>query len=188
MSAPIDCSAEPPGGDDKPPTRCWPLRALADGRVPVITSGFREVGRRDHQGCDLLYVYKLKDPWVKPGDGGVVVRRGLRRWWIPGGTEAVCTEDGEIVRAGKIGTGWRVWVFHPASGVSTGYFHLRELFRDKGDVPVGSPLGLVGDNPAAHDAVHLHFETMLGRRFVTPLPRINPRDYLERAEVLSYIL
>lgn len=186
MNVPGNCAAEPAIGEGAP-KRCWPLRALADGRPPVVTSGFREVGRRDHQGCDLLYVYRIKDPWLKPGDGGAVIRRGIRRWWVPPGTQAIACEDGEIVRAGQIKTGWRLWIHHPDSGVTTGYFHLRSLNKATGTIRMGEALGFVGDNPAMFDPIHLHFETIWGRRMPDPLPRFNPVEYLAGATVLPYL-
>jgi murein DD-endopeptidase MepM/ murein hydrolase activator NlpD len=168
--------------------RVQPMRALKDGRCPRVTSGFRNKDRPNHQGADLMYEYRDSDPAVRVGDAGAVVKGGIRRWWVPFGTEALAIEAGEVIRVGKIDSGWRVWIFHPASGISTGYFHLRSLSSAASRIGLavdcGAALGLVGDNPKAHDATHLHLEAMTGRRFASVLPRIDPVPLFIGATVL----
>lgn len=155
----------------------WPLRLLADGRRPAITSGFRTKDRPGHDGVDLFYPYLDTDPPVAAGDGGAVVKRGDRRWWIPPGTCAVAAGAGRVLQAGRLSTGLRLWIDH-GHGLRTGYFHLATLLVSDGDqVEAGQALGLVGDNPRAHDATHLHFEVSPTNHYA---PR-DPRPFLERA-------
>lgn len=169
--------------------KCWPLRGLADGRRPEITSRFRSSTRSDHDGVDLMYRYTPRDPWVKPGDGGSVVRDGVRRWWIPPGTIAYACMDGEVTRASGITSGHRVWVRHESEGIHTQYYHLAGLFVAPGDVVrMGDPLGTVGDNPNAFDATHLHFQVYADlnpsryrRAFLE-----DPADFLISAMVLRH--
>jgi len=169
--------------------RVWPLRMLPDGRKPQVTSSFRNALRRDHQGVDLMYPYTSSDPKVRSGDGGAVVRAGVRRWWVPEGTRCYAIEPGEVTRVGWIGSGWRIWVWHPYAGISSGYFHLREISSDVHQVGArvrtGQALGLVGDNPKTHDPVHLHLEVIQGRAFADPLPRLDPEEVLKSARLLS---
>ena len=99
---------------------------------------------------------------------------------MPLDAPVVATEAGVVQIAGKISTGWRLWVAHGAH--RTGYFHLREISVAKGQpVQVGMKLGTVGHNPAQPDPLHLHFE-------LSPVgiysPR-NPAPYLRGARVLS---
>lgn len=182
------CTTEP-SGTDSASIRIWPLRALPDGRLPQITSGFRNPLRRDHQGVDLMYAYQKSDPKVRAGDGGAVVRAGVRRWWVPEGTACYAMEPGEVIRVGQIGSGWRLWIWHPYTGISTGYFHLRLILPDVSQVGArvgnGQALGLVGDNPKAFDPVHLHLEAIQGRHFPDPLPRIDPAEFLKAAKVVE---
>lgn len=158
---------------------CWPLLQLEGGRRPVVTSAYRTRDRPGHDGVDLFYRYRRGDPEMRAGDGGAVVKKGLRRWWIPPGTEAVSAGRGQVILAGRLATGLRCWVDH-GHGYRTGYFHLSTLAVMGGDlVEAGQPLGLVGHNPAAHDARHLHFE-------VSPTDRYEPLDpepFLRRAAV-----
>src|SRR5688572_11383925 len=45
-----------------------PMATLADGRLPVVTSGFRVPERKTHTGCDLFYPYREgTDPPMKIG-------------------------------------------------------------------------------------------------------------------------
>lgn len=152
--------------------KAYPLRCLSDGRRPVITSRFksRNPSRPRHNGVDLFYDYDAaKDPRVKVGDGGAAGSKGKARWWIPSGTLAVACADGVVVRASWIATGFRVAVEH-ADGFESIYVHLRDLRVKVGElVKQGDPVGLVGDNPADHDATHLHFE-------ISPAGTYNPLD------------
>lgn len=142
--------------DQRPPTGVWPLTELPDGRKPVITSGFRNPHRPKHTGVDLFYRYfPDKDPPMKVGDGGRTAK-----WWIPEGTEAIATHAGQIVRAGKIATGYRVEL-DIGNGWSTVYIHLASLGHGVvagNHAASGDVIGIVGDNPVDHDADHLHFE------------------------------
>ena len=146
-----------------PAARCWPLRPLADGRRPTITSGFhtRNPSRPTHQGVDLFYRWKPSDGPVRVGDGGAARdrRTGAPKWFIPAGTMAVASAAGRVVRASSSPTGHIVWIDHRC-GWFTGYMHLRRVVVRAGvAVELGQELGEVGDNPRAIDASHLHFET-----------------------------
>jgi murein DD-endopeptidase MepM/ murein hydrolase activator NlpD len=177
-----------------PLTRAWPLGTLPDGRRPQITSAFHtenpdraEPGNR-HLGVDLFYRYDPRhDGPVRIGDGGASGRNGMPRWWIPPGTVALAAAAGRVHVAGKGRTGYRVWIDH-GGGVYTGYFHLSDhaAALSRGDtVALGEPLGLVGDNPAAFDATHLHFELYLGDLDSYPSHSANPKIWLDDAIVLD---
>jgi murein DD-endopeptidase MepM/ murein hydrolase activator NlpD len=168
------------------PVRCWPLRALADGRRPTITSGFRtrNPSRPTHQGVDLFYRWKPSDGPVRVGDGGAARDRktGQPKWFIPAGTMAVASAAGRVVRASRSPTGHIVWIDHRC-GWFTGYMHLRGVVvRVGADVQLGDVLGEVGDNPRATDASHLHFETVTS---LSGHPRgcRDPELWLQRAAV-----
>jgi murein DD-endopeptidase MepM/ murein hydrolase activator NlpD len=163
--------------------KIWPLLCLEDGRVPVITSGFyTENGSRPtHKGVDMFFRWLDKDPDVKVGNCGAIMRNGKRRWWYPDGYVAVAAADGVVSTAGNTGTGWRCWVDH-SDGNRTGYFHCASLLIKVGDdVIAGDPVGVVGCNPNKYNAKHLHFE-------VSPIGHYapkNPRVWLEDAQYKS---
>lgn len=161
----------------------FPLRCLADGRRPVITSKFRDENpsRSTHNGVDFLFAWEDGDPLVKIGDGGAAGRKGVRRYWIPEGTYAVAAARGIVQAADSSKTGYRIWIDH-GHGERTGYFHLKNCAVMQGDlVAAGDDLGIVGDNPAGHDATHLHFEVSPSDRYQP----INPRTWLDGALYLD---
>jgi murein DD-endopeptidase MepM/ murein hydrolase activator NlpD len=162
------------------PAGCWPLRTLADGRKPVITSQFRRPSRPNHPGVDIFYPYVAGDPPMKIGDGG-----REKRWWIPEGTCAIAVADGTVVMASKVATGYRVWLAI-GNGYHAGYFHLSELRVAVGErVLKGAPLGVIGDNPIDHDADHLHFELHAGSLDAYPRGLIDPEALLGSAPYLA---
>lgn len=162
-----------------PLARCWPLRALADGRRPVVTSGFRVPDRPRHPGCDLFYEYKPTDPPMRIGDGG-----REKKWWIPERTEAVAQADGVVVAASLIKTGWRYAILHEGGYVTLG-MHLTELFVQEGDsVALGQALGTVGDNPVDTDADHLHSELHAGPLSEYPKHLVDPMLFWKGAQIL----
>jgi murein DD-endopeptidase MepM/ murein hydrolase activator NlpD len=178
---------------DLPPNRAWPLAKLADGRRPFVTSAYytenksRAEPDRRHYGVDLFYRYVAGDPEVKVGDGGASGRGGRPKWWIPPGTVALAAAAGKIHVAGRGRTGYRVWIDH-GRGVYTGYFHLSGTFAEiqrGAQVAMGQPLGLVGDNPATYDAMHLHFEVYVGDLDAYPSRSVNPKLWLEGASILD---
>lgn len=166
-----------------PAVRCYPLRALADGRRPEVTSRFRtrNADRPTHNGIDLFYRYaEGKDPPMKVGDGG-----RTSRWWIPDRTPAIAVAAGRIVIAGASKTGFRAWL-ELGAGWFAGYFHLAELLVRAGDVvELGTPIGIVSDNPADHDARHLHFELYHGELGGYPRGSRDPEALLEGAKILG---
>ncbi len=156
-----------------PTQRCLPLRKLADGRAPHVTSGhkLRNPERPTHYGCDLFYPYLPADPPMKVGDGGRTAK-----WWIPPNTQAVASADGRVVLASWSRTGYRVWIDH-GNKVHTGYFHLDKIGTTVGAiVPMGYPLGRVSDNPIDTDAKHLHFEVYIGLLEDYPAGTRDPQD------------
>jgi murein DD-endopeptidase MepM/ murein hydrolase activator NlpD len=153
----------------------YPLPLLPDGRKPRITSHHkaRNPSRPTHDGADFFFATMPGDPAWKVGDGGGTTNK---KWIVPPGTPAIAVAAGVVQLAGDTPTGWRVWIDHGA--LRTGYFHLTELFVDKGQrVTTGQQLGLVGDNPRDHDARHLHFELSASDRYAP----IDPAPYLARA-------
>lgn len=157
--------------------KVWPLPILADGRKPVITSGYRTKSRPSHDGVDLFYPWLDSDPDMPLGDGGAIKRDGKRRWWYPPGAVAVAAAAGRVTIAGYLTTGWRCWVDH-GNGQRTGYFHGARLLVAVGhDVRAGDPVIEVGHNPQVHDARHLHFEVSSTKTYAP----IDPRPWLEGA-------
>tara|TARA_R100001244_G_scaffold132394_1_gene108858 strand:- start:7752 stop:8423 length:672 start_codon:yes stop_codon:yes gene_type:complete len=159
--------------------KVWPLPLLADGRQPVITSGFYTVNpsRSTHKGIDLFYPWFDTDPAVAVGNGGAIKRNQKRRWWYPNEAVAIAAADGVVSDAGNTKTGWRVWVSHE-DGHRTGYFHGQRLLVNPGErVLAGQAVMVVGSNPSGWNAKHLHFE-------VSPIGRyapMNPQKWLESA-------
>ncbi len=163
-----------------PVARCWPLRKLADGRLPTITSGFRNPERKNHSGADIMFRYQPGDPPMKVGDSG-----RERNWWVPEDTHAVAVADGKVEIAGKTSTGWRVWIRH-TGGYASGCFHLTQLFVQPGDnVTMGEALGVVGDNPIDTDPDHLHFELVIGDLDNRVANLRDPMLLLKGAEILG---
>lgn len=167
-----------------PLPRVYPLRALKDGRKPTVTSGFhtRNPSRPTHKGADLFYRYlPTSDPAMRAGDGG----RTSSNWWIPDGTPASACAPGVVSIAGPSRTGSRVWIDH-GDGWHVGYFHLSRLHVKPGDlVDAGLSVGIVGDNPGAYDARHLHFELYFGDLGGYPAGCRDPESWLEGATVLA---
>jgi murein DD-endopeptidase MepM/ murein hydrolase activator NlpD len=148
-----------------------PLPVLADGREAVITSAFKPADRPDHKGIDLFYRWRQGDLPDTVGDRGAAGRNpdGTPKWVVPNNTLAVAAASGVVQIAGNSPTGFRCWIDH-GNGLRTGYFHLLNLQISVGQqILVGTPLGLVGDNPIDHDGRHLHFE-------VSPVDRYAPVD------------
>ncbi len=164
-----------------PVKRCWPMRALADGRKPTVTSGFRNPERRNHSGCDVMFRYDpAKDPKVPIGDGG-----RTKSWWIPPGTMAIAQADGVVELASMTGTGWRVWIRH-SGGYATGSFHLSSIVVAVGDaVVMGDPLGTISDNPIDNDPDHLHAELVRGDLAHVAANRVDPETFWRGAVVLG---
>ncbi len=146
-------------GLEMPAIRCWPLRMLADGRRPIITSRHKihEPTRPTHYGADLFYAYLPDDAPMKIGDGG-----RTSKYWIPPETWSVAPADGIVERCGPSPTGFYCWVRH-AGGLATGGFHHDRLAVLPGQkVKMGDKLGRVNDNPKDNDPRHLHGELYQG--------------------------
>lgn len=164
----------------KHPTLRWPMPVLPDGRKAVITSGFKtnNQSRPDHDGVDMFYAWKYGDRPDFTGDHGAAGKQpnGDPKWVVPYGVRCLAAADGVVQIAGKIGTGYRMWIDH-GNGWRTGYFHLLDVngFAVGDKVTAGTPLGLIGDNPKDGDARHLHFELSPSDRYAP----VNPEPYLK---------
>lgn len=178
----LDAGTERVDGLVLPAQRCYPLRALPDGRKPTITSRhfLRNPERKNHNGVDFFYAWKAGDAAMRIGDGGRTAR-----WFIPDRTWCVAPADGLVTLAGPSRTGHRVWIQH-AGGLYTGYFHLTEIAVKAGDaVKMGDAIGVVGDNPIDHDARHLHWELYAGDLAKYPRGTLDPERFLVGARVLE---
>lgn len=177
----LDDGTEQLDGLTLPFHRCYPLRALPDGRKPTITSrhAIHNASRSTHYGVDLFYKWQAGDAAMKVGDGGRTAK-----WFIPERTMAVAPADGLVELAGNSRTGHRVWIRH-AGGLLTGGFHMTELAVRPGDaVKAGDPIGTVGDNPVDNDARHLHWEVYSGTLANYPKGTVDPERFLKGASVL----
>jgi len=150
-----------------------------NGRYPVISSKghWNNKSRPTHNGVDIMYK-RLKTDNIPVKDG-----KGAKHFIVPKGTVVHAVKDG-IVRSksyGKIKTGYRLWIQHE-DGYRSGYFHLSSIIALPGRfVPAGSPIGIVGDNPSAHDPRHLHFEVSYGVNYKP----VNPVRFLSRAKFIG---
>lgn len=168
-----------------PTQRCWPLRCLADGRKPQVTSGHKSVNpeRPNHNGCDLFYRYLPSDPPKKIGDSGRTAN-----WWIPENTLAIAPFDGVIVLASVSPTGYRVWLEHQETTWKVGFFHFDELRVKVGQVvSLGHALGRVNDNPIDQDPDHLHFELYWGDLGHYSAGSVDPEPMLAHAPYLAAV-
>lgn len=181
-------------GLEMPAVRCWPLRALADGRRPIITSRHKmhEPTRPTHYGADLLYHYDAKiDPPTPVGDSGRTADRADRSkgYWVPPNTWAVACADGVVERCGSSPTGMFCWVRH-AGGLATGGFHFDQLSVIAGQpVKMGDNIGRVNDSPRGDDPDHLHGELyqggLVGAANTYPHGTLDPELWWLGAIVLS---
>lgn len=169
-------------GLELPAHRVWPLRALPDGRRPIVTSRHRSRNpeRPNHYGADLLYRYNpATDPPMKIGDGG-----RTKNYFIPPETRVVAQAAGVVELAGNSRTGWRIWIRHEG-GLATGGFHFTGIFVHEGDqVDAGDDIAIVGDNPIDDDPDHLHAELYRGDLRGYPRGTLDPELFWAGAEVL----
>lgn len=172
-----------------PVERCYPMRALPDGRKPLVTSAYytknpsRANPDRPHRGVDFFYRYDgAVDPPVKIGDGG-----RDSKYWVPEDGVAVAVAAGRVCSSkfvGSSGTGHRAWIEHDG-GYFSGYFHLRGLMVSPGEVvEMGAPIGVISHNPMDSDARHLHFEVYWGDLAAYPRGSFDPEVLLAGATVL----
>ena len=162
-----------------------PIPVLADGRRPVVTSGFGQRGEGEkkhfHAGVDMFYPFRDGDEPSEIGDGLAADRvkdpkTGVAkpRWVVPYGTPAVAAASGTVSWIGDIATGGAVWI-DIGSGWRIGYFHLSRIGVRVGQrVEAGHPIGDVGHNPIDGDARHLHFELSPSDRYAP----IDPQPYI----------
>ena len=122
-----------------------PLPTLADGRAPVISSGFgprKMPGGKveQHKGADITYRALPVDP---PYTGRYTAMR-TPGFFSPPVLPVLATEDGKVVQAGiKPRIMGDVWVHHEASGRVTRYAHLSRVAVKEGQlVKQGQPLGI----------------------------------------------
>jgi murein DD-endopeptidase MepM/ murein hydrolase activator NlpD len=153
----------------------WPLPQTPDGRKPVISSGHKDENpsRPSHDGADIMYL-RLPNDSQEIGDGA-----GAHKFIMPTNAPVVATEDGLVQICGNTKTGLRIWIDHEP--YRTGYFHLKVVYVERGQqVKMGTKIGMVGHNPSAHDALHVHFELSPSNVYKP----VNPRMYLRSAQVL----
>lgn len=143
-----------------------PLPLLADGRAPVVSSGFgprKQSGKMvKHKGADITYRAAPGDPPAKVKNGKVVYTANrTKSFFSPPGLVVRSTEPGVVVQAKvKPGIGGDVWVHHPSSGNVTRYAHLSRIAVKVGQqVDEGQALGVWGAG-AGTPFVHLHFELL----------------------------
>ncbi len=175
-------------GLELPATRCWPLRALPDGRRPIVTSKHRSVNgsRPNHLGADLLYRYLPGDPPMRVGDSG-----RTPGFWIPPETWSVSPADGVVERCGSSPSGLFCWVRH-AGGLATGGFHHDLLAVVTGQlVKMGDRIGRVNDNPKDLDPDHLHGELyrggLVGSNNTYPAGTLDPEIWWGGARLLPAV-
>lgn len=80
--------------------------ASYQGRAPVISSGHRDENpsRPTHAGVDIMFARLDSD--TQPSKKG----EGAPRFVAPKGISVLAAHDGIVTRAGKINTGYRVWI------------------------------------------------------------------------------
>jgi hypothetical protein len=166
----------------------WPVAALPDGRVPVVSQGFTpgERFKRDaeghlvldyshHHGLDIMFQWSDGDP-TEPGSDVAMFRtkpgQPRRGFIAPPGALVIAAGPGKIWAAGPSKLGLHVQIDHGivggAGGVNTFYQHLESWARDwkRGDiVEPGTVLGRMGGDPANVPHLrHLHFELWFPRK------------------------
>lgn len=158
------------------PFLACPLPVLADGRRAVVTNGFTD---GVHFGLDFFYPWQTGDVPAFVGDHGAEGRKpnGAPAWVVPAGTRAVAAAAGRVVFAADTPTGHAVQIDH-GNGWTSGVYHLASLLVAVGDrVLAGQAIGVVGDNPAAPDGDHVHFELSPSGAYAP----IDPTPYLMAA-------
>ncbi len=158
----------------------FPVPALADGRLPQITSGYgpRTGGMYDfHYGVDILYPRK-NEPIALP------VTSSSGNWSMPDGIPALAAAPGIVTKSSWTNTGDRVRIDH-GGGWESGYFHLRNRKVNVGDrVEAGQVLGTISFNPWVEGKTsapppappnkvslnHLHAEIYHNGQTVNPAP------------------
>lgn len=139
-----------------------------NGRMPVISSGFRNPDRLDHIGTDIMYA-RL------PSDGGppgaAQPPNFSARYFMPSGIPALAAGPGKVVFAGIIGTGGHVKIDH-AGGWRSEYMHLvgQPKVKEGQMVVGGESLGEIGYNPKDWHLIHKHFQLRKDGALVDPGP------------------
>lgn len=130
-----------------------------EGRVPVISNGFRAGA---HDGLDFAYLAQPYDPPATKNAAGKVVdtRYRTKRFYNRDGLPALAAGDGRVDKVWRQKNGLWCSVFHPRERIRSLYGHLALYGPStvKGtEVRAGDVLGWVGPEPAIKGFVHLHF-------------------------------
>jgi hypothetical protein len=155
----------------------WPLAPHLDGRLATISDGVHPRGDMrfrngvGHRGCDIMYPKRSPSPV-----GARLVRFPFesRGFEVPPQTRAHAAGPGRVTAARWLDTGYAVAIDH-GFGVETAYHHMSSLLCTVGDeLPAGAPVGIVGGPPDPKTGktglVHLHFDLLIGGKFVNPEP------------------
>lgn len=137
---------------------------ILKGVIPKISDsfGFSPKRGRLHAGSDIMY--------RRPQKGAMSLPVASPHYEMPHGVPALAFDSGVVTKAGQIGTGGRVEIDH-GSGLSTKYFHLRDLGVQVGQrVGAGQRVGTIYHNPAGFKLNHLHFEVHKNGKQVDPAP------------------
>jgi murein DD-endopeptidase MepM/ murein hydrolase activator NlpD len=137
----------------------WPM-PVWNGRDPVISNGFDPspdpaFGKK-HGGVDIMYV-RLSGESAKLPDG-------TKGFFVPSDRIPVyAVANGVVIQSGKNPLGHSVIIDH-GNGYTTFYQHLtaQDLPAKSTRVSAGTPIGIVGHNPAGYQLNHLHFEIWPG--------------------------
>lgn len=172
----------------------WPMPRLGDGRVPVITDGYRyrSTGKL-HAAVDVMYRRGVPMTGRAP-----FTDNGSKKFEVPQGTAVLAAAAGKIWATGVDAHGGWVVIDHgeAGGGRSTVYRHLeviavpehaggRQLLRSawphwpgSGVLPplqveAGDVIGTVGYDPTDRAKIrHLHFEVRKGRTPFDPQPEM----------------
>lgn len=151
-------------------TRCYSIPVpvfpvpVFRGLIPIVSDRFGPGETRVHPGADIMY--------PRAEAGALKLPHFARRFYMPDGIPALAFDDGVVTRAGVIDTGGRVQIDH-GGGISTKYFHLRNLKMKVGDrVRAGDVVGTISHNPKGFRLNHLHFELLKNGRRIDPEPTI----------------
>jgi hypothetical protein len=158
----------------------WPMeRHRTDNRTPVISDGRHPAGDmrfrngKGHRGNDIMFRKRVTTPRGK--EATLNHPWESRGFEVPPMHHALAAGPGRVTVSKWLRTGYCVAIDH-GFGVSTGYHHLSELLVAAGDeIASGEAVGIVGAPPPAKKGgrpglVHLHFDLLIGGKFVDPEP------------------
>lgn len=138
------------------------------GRLPVVSSGFRNPDRPDHIGVDQMYK-RLAEDGGPPGKA--LEPSYAPRFYMPTGIPALAAGPGRVVFSGVIGTGGHVKIDH-AGGWRSEYMHLlgTPSVKEGAVVRGGDVIGTINYNPIDWHLIHMHFQLRKDGQLVDPGP------------------